>query len=130
MSAYFANPFFVLLLLRSALDFHEKPSFVDRFFHRSGKIVITQRAIIIPPEKLFQKLGGTPIKTVLALSMSEKSIIEILSDPMIIRGILLLFPSSALAPITIGRSGSTHGARTVSTPDKKAMIKSVIIKNQ
>lgn len=83
--------------------------------------------MIIPPEKAFQKLGGTPIKTVLALSMREKSIIEILSDPMIISGILLFFPSSALAPITIGRSGKTHGAKTVSIPDKKAITKSVII---
>ena len=53
--------------------------------------------------------------------------IEILSDPIIIRGIFLLLPSSALAPITIGSSGSTHGASTVSTPDKNAINKSVII---
>ena len=84
-------------------------------------------AMIIPPEKLFQKLGGTPISTVLALRISEKSMIEILSDPIIIRGIFLLLPSSALAPITIGSSGSTHGASTVSTPDKNAINKSVII---
>ena len=85
------------------------------------------RAIIIPHEKAFQKLGGTPISTVLALSMSENRIIDILSDPMIISGIFLLFPSSALAPITIGRSGSTHGASTVSTPDKNAITSNVII---
>jgi len=87
-----------------------------------------QSATIIPPEKLFQNAGETQISTVLALSKIEKIIIEILSDPMITRGIRLLFQSSALAPITIGKSGSTHGASTVSTPDKNAIIKSVIIK--
>ena len=85
------------------------------------------RAIIIPHENAFQKLGGTPIRAVLTLRISEKSMIEILSDPIIISGIFLLLPSSALAPITIGSSGSTHGASTVSTPDKNAIIKSVII---
>ena len=108
-------------------DLLENPSLVDRFFQRFGKIVMIPSAMISPPEKLFQKVGETQIKIVVAFSKSEKSIIEILSDPMMIRGIFLLFPSSALAPITIGRRGSTHGASTVSTPDKKAITSSVII---
>ena len=105
----------------------ESLNFVVIFFQRFGKIVISPRAIIIPHEKAFQKLGGTPISTVLALSMSENSIIDTLSDPMITRGIFLLFPSSALAQSTMGSSGSTHGASTVSTPDKKAIISNVIL---
>lgn len=128
INAYLAFHFFVLLLFKSWFDLLEKPSLVDRFFQRFGKIVIIQSAIIIPHEKAFQKLGGTPIRTVLTLSMSENNIIEILSDPMIISGIFLLFPSSALAHITIGSSGSTHGARTVKTHERNAIIKSVIIK--
>ena len=95
-------------------------------FHKFGKIVIIPRAIIIPHENDFQKLGGTQISTVLALRISEKSIIETLSEPTITRGIFLLFPSSALAQSTIGRRGKTHGASTVSTQERNAITKSVI----
>jgi hypothetical protein len=104
----------------------ESLNFDVTVFHKFGKIVIIPRAIIIPPEKDFQKLGGTPINTVLALSMSENNIIETLRDPIITRGIFLLFPSSALAPRTIGRSGKTHGASTVRTQERNAIISSVI----
>lgn len=97
------------------------------FFHRFGKIVIIPRAIIIHPENDFQKLGGTPISTVLAFKISENSIIDILSDPIITRGIFLLFPSSALAPSTIGKSGNTHGAKTVSTHERNAITSKVIM---
>jgi len=82
--------------------------------------------IIIPPENAFQKLGGTQISTVLAFKISEKSIIEILSDPIITKGIFLLFPSSALAHNTIGKSGRTQGAKTVRTPERNAIISSII----
>ena len=98
-------------------------------FHRFGKIVIIPSAMIIPHEKAFQKLGGTPMSTVLAFKMSEKRIIETESDPIITKGIFLFFPSSALAPITIGRSGRTHGASTVSTPERNAITRSVIYVN-
>jgi hypothetical protein len=63
---------------------------------------------------------------VLALRIKEKSMIETLRDPIITRGIFLLFPSSALAQRTIGKSGRTHGASTVSTPERNAIIRSVI----
>jgi len=85
------------------------------------------RAIISPPEKAFQKLGGTQISTVLALSKREKTIIEILSEAIIMSGIFFDFVSSALAPKTIGRSGRTHGARTVRTHERNAIARSVIV---
>jgi len=96
------------------------------FFHRFGSTVIIPRAIIIPPEKPFQKLAGISIRSVDALSKREKRMIEILSEVMITTGIFLLFPSSALAPSIIGRSGSTQGANTVRTPDRNAITKRVI----
>lgn len=97
-------------------------------FQRFGKIVIIPKAIIIPHENVFQKLGGTHIRTVLAFNIKEKRIIEILRDHIITRGIFLLFPSSALAHKTIGRSGKTQGAKTVRTQDKNAIMRSVIYK--
>ena len=126
MNIYLLIPFFALLLWRRSLDFPEKPSLLEIFFQRFGRIVMIPRAIIIPPEKAFQKLGGTPISTVLAFKISENKIIEILRDPIITKGIFLLFPSSALAHITIGRRGRTQGAKTVSIPDRNAITRSVI----
>lgn len=84
------------------------------------------KAIIIPPEKAFQKLGGTPINTVLAFKRREKIIIDRLRDQIITNGIFLLFQSSALAHNTIGKSGRTQGAKTVRTQERNAIIKSVI----
>jgi len=63
---------------------------------------------------------------VLAFKSKEKIIIEILSEEIITKGILLLFPSSALLHSTIGKSGKTHGASTVRTQAKNAVIRSII----
>lgn len=84
------------------------------------------RAIMSPPEKDFQTSGCTPIRIVLALSKREKTIIDILSEVIIISGIFFDLLSSALAHKTIGSSGSTHGAKTVRTPDRNAITKSAI----
>jgi hypothetical protein len=127
MNMYFIIHFFSLLLLSNLLELSENLNFDVIVFHKFENIVMIQRVTIIPHENDFQKLGGTQISTVLALRMIEKSIIETLSDPIIIRGIFLLFPSSALAPRTMGKSGRTHGARTVSTPERNAITSKIII---
>lgn len=62
-----------------------------------------------------------------AFNRSENSIMDILSDAIITRGILLLFPSSALAQRMMGNRGSTQGASTVRTPDKNAVTRSIIV---
>lgn len=84
------------------------------------------KATRIHPENDFQKIGGIPIKAVLAFRINENTIIETLREAIITRGIFLLFPSSALAPRTIGKSGKTHGARTVRTPNKNDMASKVM----
>jgi hypothetical protein len=77
-------PLFDELLLRSLFELSENPSFVETVFQRFGKSVIIPRPIISHPEKLFQNVGETPIKTVEALRRSENIKIEILSEAMII----------------------------------------------
>lgn len=126
MNTYFIVPSLAQLLWSILFELLDHHSLVDIVFHTFGKIVIIPRAIIIPPEKDFQKLGGTPMRTVLAFKRRENKIIDTESDPIMIRGILLLFPSSALAPRTIGSSGNTHGARTVRTPERNAITNRVI----
>lgn len=110
-------------------ELSESLNFDVTVFHKFGKIVITHKATIMPPENDFQKLGGTHIKAVLTFKSKENNIIDILNDAIIIRGILLFQPSSALAPSTIGRSGKTHGASTVKTHERKAIKISIIIFN-
>jgi hypothetical protein len=56
------------------------------------------------------------MKAVLHLSMSVKSTMEIISEPMITYDFRLFDPSEIDPPIITGKSGSTHGASTVSTP--------------
>jgi len=85
------------------------------------------KPIISPPENAFQNVGGTPISTVLAFKSIENRRTDTESEAIIIYGVYLFLASSTEAPSIIGRSGRTHGANTVSTPEKNAMSSSVII---
>jgi len=108
------------------LDLSENHNFVDRVFHKLGKIVIIQNNIKITHENNFQTIGSTHIKIVVAFSNNENSIIDILSDSIIIYGLLLFDESVAHAHNITGKSGNTHGANIVSTPAKNDIISSVI----
>ena len=124
---YFILPFFAVLLLRSLFELSENQSLVESVFQRFGNRVIIPSPMIRPPEKLFQNDGGTSIKIVEAFKRRENISIDILKDAIIIYGVYLFLSSSTLAHRMIGKIGSTHGARTVKTPDKNAIIISVII---
>jgi hypothetical protein len=126
MNIYFIIHFFSLLLFKSLLEESESLNLDVTDFHKFGKTVINHSAIIIPPENDFQKLEGIHVNSRLTFSKIVKSIIETLSEPIIIRGIFLLFPSSALAQSTIGRRGKTQGAKTVRTQEKNAITRSTI----
>ena len=80
----------------------------------------------IPPERAFQKFGGTSISKVVALSSKVKIKIETLSEAIIVTGTQKEFFLSALAPKITGRSGKTQGERIVKIPARKAR-RSIVI---
>jgi hypothetical protein len=88
--------------------------------HIVGTISVTENNIKSPPDTYSQKDGSTSMKTVDALSRRVKRRSDMMSDTIIIYGRFLLFPASPPPRIT-GKSGSTHGARTVRIPEKKEM---------
>ncbi|MDP5039184.1 MAG: hypothetical protein NWP80_01950 [Candidatus Gracilibacteria bacterium] len=99
-------------------DFVSNQSFAEKFFHTLGNIVIIPSQTISPPENIAQKLCGTQIKKVVAFRNRENTIIERASDAIITNGHFLSSGFSILPERIIGRSGSTHGARIVSTQAK------------
>ena len=94
-----------------------------------GKRVKIPRMRMTPPEKVVQKLCGMSIRSVEALRRSVNTITDTESEAMIVNAFafLGLVPSVPDAPITIGRSGSTQGARIVSTPAATESKKKVIV---
>jgi hypothetical protein len=64
----------------------------------------------------FQTIGSIPMKAVETLSSNVKAIMEAASASVIRTGFHLALPETEL-PIIIGKSGSTQGARTVSSPE-------------
>lgn len=69
------------------------------------------------------------IKSVLALSNSVNTITEKDSENITTKArleIRLVSPSS-VAPITMGSSGKIHGANTVKTPARIAIMKKIIL---
>ena len=66
------------------LDLSENHNFVEIFFHKFGKIVITQNKINIIQENNFQIIGSTHINIVDAFSNNENIIIDTQSEIIII----------------------------------------------
>jgi len=121
------NHFFWAFFQRASLDFHANHTFVEKFFQRFGNNVIIQKPINIPQLNDFQTIGSTHIRTVDAFSIREKNIIDILKAAIIIYGLYLSLESSTEAPSITGRSGNTHGAKIVSTPERNDTINNHII---
>jgi hypothetical protein len=111
----------------NSFDFVSNLNFADIFFHRFGNIVIIQSKINITQDKLLQKLWGTFIKTVVALSKIENTNIENQSEAIIIYGHFLSSGFSIDPESIIGKSGKTHGAKIVKTHEKKEIISKNII---
>ena len=89
-----------------------------------------QNTIKITQENSFQTIGSISIKRVDALSKSENTMIETLSEAMIIYGLYLSLESSTEAPSITGKSGNTQGAKIVRTQDKNETISNDIGKNK
>ena len=79
----------------------------------------------IPHESDFQKLDGMSMSAVVAFSMTVKSTIERASDAVTTYGYHHRFSVTDQARTT-GRTGSTHGARIVSIPARREVMKSVV----
>ena len=69
----------------------------------------------MPPERYVQNCGGTSIKSDETLRRYVKRMIDAASEPTTMYGVARLRPV-ADEPITTGRSGKMHGARTVRIP--------------
>jgi len=108
------------------LELSENHIFVEKFFHKFGKIVIIQNNINITPENNFQTIGSTHIKIVEAFSKSENIIIDTTKDNIIMYGLDLLLESSTDAHNITGKSGNTHGASIVRIHAKNEIINNVI----
>jgi hypothetical protein len=111
------------------LDLSESHIFVEKFFHKFGKIVIIQNSIKITQENNFQTIGSSHIKIVDTFNKSENITIEIAKENIIIYGLDLFFEFSTDAHNIIGKSGNTHGASIVSTHAKNDIINNVILFN-
>lgn len=122
INTYLRAHFFLFAWARSLFELLEKPTSAVIFFQIFGKTVIIPSPIISPPEKLFQKLGGTSISSVEVLRSKVKTIIDSPSEVIMIIGVYLFFPSSSEAQKIIGRIGSTQGASTVKIPEKNATM--------
>ncbi len=121
------NHFFWAFFHKVSFDLPANQILVEKFFHKSGKIVIIQNAISIPPLNVFHTIGSTQIKAVDAFNIREKNIMETLRAAIIIYGLNLSFESSTEAPSITGKSGNTQGAKIVRTQDKNDTIRSHII---
>ena len=97
-----------------------------RFSQSAGKIRTSPKRKRIPPERYFQNSGGTMMSAVENLRRYVKRIIESARDPTTIYGVHLLLPVVEV-PMTTGRSGKIHGARTVRTPAMNEMARSVML---
>ncbi len=86
--------------------------------HNFGKMSVREKRTNIPPETYSQNTGSTCMNTVDTLSKRVKTSNEKIKEPMIIYGLHLFCPARLPERIT-GRSGSTHGAKTVRTPARK-----------
>lgn len=81
----------------------------------------------MPPEMYFQKSCGTFINKVLNFKSRVNKKTEIPKDSITVIILLLLKVESATdRPTITGKSGKMHGARMVSTPAIKDIIKRVI----
>lgn len=89
-----------------------------------GKIVTIPKLITKIPEKYGKNDGGTPMSTVLTLMSRVKTTIEIMSEAAMRYG--RHTPPLSEPPTMMGRSGSTHGARTVNIPERNEIKKSII----
>ncbi len=84
--------------------------------------------IKIEPDKVFQKLCGTAINRVDALSNSVNTITDTESDEITTIDLVDSRRSpSADDPTTIGSRGRMHGASTVSIPAKIEIIRNIIL---
>lgn len=94
-----------------------------------GKIVINPRIIMSPPDKYFQVLSGMFIKRELAFNSKVNTITDTPSESITVNIFFILTLLSLVSsdlPIIIGKSGSMHGASTVSIPAIKQIIKKSI----
>lgn len=83
------------------------------------------KRIKIPPENQFQNDCGICMSTVEALSKSVKRITEPPRAMQIVYARRHPPPLATEPPTITGKSGSTHGASTVSTPAMKEIRKSI-----
>src|SRR5215207_8674208 len=97
-----------------------RPSAVERRSHREGKSRSTPSTMMMPPEIACHTCGGTPSSAVVALSSRVKATTLTASDAAMTYGRQRARraspPCTIAPPTTMGSSGSTHGAATVSTP--------------
>jgi hypothetical protein len=108
--------------LLESVDSLESPG---TFSQSDGKRSVSPKIIRMPPERYVQNSGGIIMKAVDAFSRYVKRIMETANEPTTIYGVHELLPV-ALEPMTTGKSGKTHGARTVSTPAINETIKNVM----
>jgi hypothetical protein len=106
----------------------DNPSDSEILFQISGNRVIRPKNTTMPPEMYFQTRGSIPMKAVDTLSSSVKAIIEKAKASVMRTGFHLALPETEL-PIIIGKSGSTQGARTVSSPEMYEVRRSESIIN-
>ena len=92
----------------------------------SGVMLTIPKIIMIAPDIIGQVLWGIFIKAVLTFNSNVKRMMERPSDAVII--IAFRFEGSPVIdePTITGRSGKTHGARTVSTPAINESISKII----
>jgi hypothetical protein len=75
-------------------------------------------------------MGSIPMRSEVAFRRKVKATIEAIKERQMIN-VFFNEPCWILPPIITGRTGRTHGARIVSTPDKKEIIYKVIrVNNQ
>ena len=85
--------------------------------HKSGSSIKIPRMITRIPEPIVQTFGSIPINMVEALRSRVNRISETTRLAVMIYGRhLSFFSATKLPPRMIGSSGSTHGARAVSSP--------------
>ncbi len=84
--------------------------------------------IITIPEKLDQNIWGISIRRVDAFRTRVNTTTDTERDPITVNAFLetpLLFSSDA--PMTMGKSGSMQGARTVNTPARTEITKKITL---
>ncbi|MDF1682825.1 MAG: hypothetical protein P1U46_03815 [Patescibacteria group bacterium] len=84
ISTLHKNHFFCEDFHKLSFDFQANQIFVEKFFHKSGNIVISQKKTMIIQEKKVSIDLSKPIKRVVAFNKRENIIIEIDNETIII----------------------------------------------